>query len=199
LAPVSFEDGCGFIDLSGKLQFRLPYERCQPFQGDVAVAVHQRRWGLVNREGKTILEPQFNFQPNSSNGEFFDGMAIVQVEGAFGYISGQGAFVVAPIYRSAGDFSEGLAPVGDGRTFGYVAKTGEVAIPMAFQNAGVFSEGLAPVQQGKRWGFIDREGALRVTPAYDWALPFKNGLARVGTAKGWAYIDPEGRLVWQEK
>ncbi|MBK8879374.1 MAG: WG repeat-containing protein [Haliscomenobacter sp.] len=110
MAPVTASAGCGYIDTEGAFCLELPYDRCLPFQNKVAVVVTHRKWGLIHRSGKVLFEPQFDFVPGTSNGDFFEGMAIVKSGNQFGFISDAGDFPVAPRFFLRRFFGRSLAP-----------------------------------------------------------------------------------------
>jgi hypothetical protein len=76
--------------------------------------------GFINREGKLIINPQYD---NASN--FYDGLALVTTGGKSGYIDKEGKTVINPQFDIGGDFSEGLAAVSTGGKWGYIDKDGK--------------------------------------------------------------------------
>ncbi|GAA4318304.1 WG repeat-containing protein [Flaviaesturariibacter amylovorans] len=118
---------------------------------------------------------------------FYDGRALVQRGGKFGFLDAAGNEVIGAGYVAAGSFSEGLAPVLAGGRWGYIDTNGKETIAPQFAKAGLFSERLAPVQQQGNWGYIDREGTIQIPCAYSEAGSFRQGLATVG----------DGRYEWR--
>ena len=110
--------------------------------------------GYINKEGKFVINPKFNYAWS-----FSEGLARVRIgdeeTGKYGYINKEGQFVIKPQFYYAGYFSEGLAEVSiDGEKYGYINKEGQFVIKPQFDYAGSFSEGLAKVRVGEKWGYL---------------------------------------------
>jgi hypothetical protein len=93
------------------------------------------------------IKPQFD-----DAGRFFDGLALIQRNGLYGYIDQAGAIVITPQYKFAESFSEGLAVVRvwndkeSSDEYYYIDKRGEQAFPERFALASHFFKGLAHVK-----------------------------------------------------
>lgn len=133
-------------------------------------------------------------------------------DGKWGYINGDGAVVVEPVYRRAGDFVDGRARVTASEKTGYIDEAGAwvFALPDGCAATRPFSEGLAGFSVGDgysgKWGYFDRNGNIVVEPKYDEVGDFVQERARVnlgaqwefpGTWVGgaWGFIDKTGRVV----
>jgi len=156
------------------------------------------KWGYVDKDGKIIINPQFNAAEL-----FVGGLALVKSnENKFGYISTDGKYIINPQYADANSFSEGLAPVvPENGSPQYIDKKGEVKFTLKQAlHCGAFNNGLAAVQIGEKWGYIDKTGALKITPQFKYAQHFSNGMAAVVSTDEkdgmtWGFIDTEGKLV----
>jgi hypothetical protein len=125
-------------------------------------------------------------------------LAVVEIDGEWGYIDKTGEIVIDVQFDRAGNFSEGLAWVIIDEQLGYIDQAGNVVIEPQFDahpRPQSFSEGLAAVQVGK-WGYIDRTGEMVIEPQFDSAHDF-HGLAQVEIGDKWGYIDEAGEYVWQ--
>ncbi len=71
------------------------------------------KFGYINQDGKTVIEPQFDFA-----GPFRHGIAIVSLNSYFGYIDKKGKFLIPPIFANAGYFIDGIARASGGGEFG---------------------------------------------------------------------------------
>lgn len=161
--------------------------------------VQDGKWGFIDKTGRVVIEPQFAFAH-----EFSDGLAaigILRPQGLdSGYIDQTGKIVVSLSQGSygAGDFSEGLAPVGAGGTkLGYIDKTGQFIIKPRFDKAYSFSDGIARVQDDGKYGYIDRSGELVADLMFDDAGDFSDGVALVKIGSRTGYIDKRGRYIWK--
>jgi hypothetical protein len=100
------------------------FENSRPFEEGLA-AVLVGKWGFIDKQGKTVITPQFD---DIWLGSFKAGLASVQIgdyeTGKRGFIDKQGKFVINPQFDYAFAFSERLAVirVGDAKTgkWGYL-------------------------------------------------------------------------------
>ncbi|MEO0110388.1 MAG: WG repeat-containing protein [candidate division WOR-3 bacterium] len=116
------------------------------------------KWGYVDKEGKVVINPQFDYAY-----PFSEGLAGVNIGGRqFGHpggilIKGRDKLGInLPFF----DFPRGIYREG-GILFGkwgYINKEGKFVINPQFDYAYPFSEGLAVVQDGGLWGHINKEG-----------------------------------------
>ena len=159
------------------------------------------------------IKPQFDIAPRFSEGLTIVGMNETPyiLEKRYGYIDGQGNWVVSPRFTDGDDFSEGLAAVTEGGKVGYINLKGEVVIKPQFEDGMPcgeelvyermrdFSEGLAAVSVAGKWCYIDQTGRVVIRPRYDCAQRFSEELAAMGsrTKSGVriGYIDKAGKLV----
>lgn len=125
------------------------------------------KWGFIDKTGKIIIEPQFYWVE-----EFSEGLAAFETEDSkHGYIDETGKVIVEPKLDRAEPFSEGLAPVAIDFEWGFIDKTGKIIIPLQYAHAFNFSGGIAPVNlfppDGKPWtpgeeitAYIDKTGKI---------------------------------------
>jgi len=158
------------------------------------------KWGVVDRLGRVVLKPTFDFM-----GNFSEGKAPVSIGKKWGYIDFKGDMIIKPQFRVAGTFVGGIALVHDGKEFSYIRPDGTAAFEANFPVAGPFSNGRAIVansSEGLR-GYIDQSGKYAIEPKYTRARNFSDGLAAVEYTrfsgrkreKVAGYIDPHGKLV----
>ena len=125
---------------------------------------HGKKWGYMDRSGKTAIPPQFD-----DEGDFFSGRAKVRQGKEWGYVDETGRVVVPLQFDNAGDFREGLAPVQSGRKWGFVDPAGRFAIEPQFQAAAEFSDGLArfEIWETIKCGPSDYKGKEDITYSKD--------------------------------
>lgn len=201
---------------------RAPEDGRSPEDRLLFILGPDERKGLIDTQGRIVVEPRFDWALSSS-----EGRAMVASEDRHGYVDGTGRLVIEPQWAQVSSFHEGLAvvtsSVAASRTFwgylfdgvedpkrGYIDRDGNVAISPRFADALPFSEGVAWVQayDGRRWGVIDRTGAFRIEPRLRLELgrprPFTEGLCPVWDAEEWSfdesverfgYIDTDGAMV----
>jgi KWG repeat domain protein len=119
-------------------------------------------------------------------GSFSEGLAVVGIEGKWGFIDKSGNEVVPLKYGYADEFSEGFACVSltnkyKKDKYGFIDKSGNEVVPLKYDWAGSFSEGLAMVKLDGRWSFIDKLGNEILQLSNGDGENFSEGLAMVGS------------------
>ena len=162
----------------------------------------RRVWGLMNRQGRIVLEPKYH-----SLGGIRDGMIAFPSQRdpkKFGYMNYAGKVVIEPRFERANRFGEGLATV---RIAGrwYVIDNKGKRLPghgTGYRWLTHFQEGRCLAVGTKGFGFVDRDGLWRVRPSFASALPFfSDGLAgvmtraKIGKPATCGYVDKTGRMV----
>lgn len=189
LSRISGPNDDGYINLKGQWAFEGRFDQALNFSEGYAAVRKGKKWGFIDTTGKVILDYQFDeadsFQCGwakvriggnwvfvssqgtqlstafQSSGNFSDGLALVQLQGKFGYINKDGATVVEPKFRGAMNFSEGYAFVQEDRLYGVIDTTGKYVIPPRFESAGSpFQAGLSIVNVNGNQAYIDHTGMI---------------------------------------
>lgn len=172
------------------------------------------------KDGIIVIPAKYGYACN-----FSEGLAVVNLNGKWGYIDKNGKEVIPIKYDSGCAFSEGLARVylndeycyidkngkavtnyhnnsSEGKIrvgiegkWGYVDRIGTEVIPIMYDFAGDFSEGLAEVKLNGKYGFIDKTGKEIIPIKFDYTSGFKNGRAGVNLEGKWGYIDKQGNFT----
>jgi hypothetical protein len=79
------------------------------------------------KDQRTIIAPQFTYAS-----EFYEGSAVVQHKGKWGFILGNGAWLVEPEFDNAQPFYNGFALVYKGGKYGLIDLNGKQVVPIAF-------------------------------------------------------------------
>ena len=156
--------------------------------------------GLIDKTGKVIVIPQFDFIS-----DFYEGMAVVGLKTEqttkYGYVGTSGD-IIPPQFDSAYQFSEGMGFVWILGKWGCIDRRGKFVISPRFDDCDCefgFGEGLMAVSQLGKWGYIDKTGTFVIAPQFDHAHNFCQGWARVvkgdeETGKV-GLIDKKGEIV----
>ena len=158
-----------------------------------------KKWGYIDREGKTVIPPRFEAAE-----EFSEGLVLVQLNGKWGFVDAKGDLVIDARYSSAHEFSEGLARVQVGGLhgkWGFIDHSGGMVIEAQYDELSAvadaaygFHNGLAMIEVNDRKGFIDKTGKIVISPQFQYAYPFIEGLACVSAGSDkWGYIDESGK------
>ena len=126
---------------------------------DSGVTAYRRNnlWGIVDRNGKIILQPSY---PKIQS--FKQGYAAFIKDGSWGFLNTSGQEVIPAKYDKVGVFSEGLAGFRVNDQWGYLNTEGEEVIKAQFDEIQIFSEQRAAVRVGEEWGYIDAEGKASI-------------------------------------
>jgi hypothetical protein len=165
------------------------------------------KWGYINREGKTIIEPQY-----LAAMRFFEGVALVRDPKSklYGYIDKSGKYVIEPKYVGAGPFSEGLATIWTAPDkAGCIDMAGKIVIDPQFKQISQFSDGMAMVVYQRQVrpgivatdsGFINMKGEWVIGPIFDMASRFNDGVASVRSlGQLFRVIDRSGNTILPPK
>lgn len=130
LAPASQNKGCGYIDKKGEEVLRLPApggrQDCASSWGDFTDGLSRwlfgKKYGFIDRQGKTVIPPQFDLTYG-----FSEGLAAVQIDKKWGYIDATGRMVIAPrVFWNVKPFRNGLAQVQtEDEGVGYIDRSGK--------------------------------------------------------------------------
>lgn len=158
-------------------------------------------FGYIDRQGRTVIEPQF-----AEACIFRNGLALVntaeQAIPSYGFISEDGKMAIPSQYKDATVFTEGLAWVVSKNSAPSAINTkGEIKFTMKeCSSVKIFKEGLAAFSVGnyqdEKWGFVDKEGKIKITPQFSAAGNFNSGKCGVKNNKEkWGYINKDGKVV----
>lgn len=144
----------GFVDETGTYVVEPQFEVAEEFGPDgLAVVYRNGKAGLINQEGRVVLEPSANFIMAPS-----DGVRVVYFENSRRAVDARGA----TLFESAslvGKFGSGLAPAERAGKYGYVDKSGAMVIEPQFLYAEPFVDGKAVVKIAEQhFAVIDSTG-----------------------------------------
>lgn len=203
-AKVTKDGKTFYINRSGQRVFDSPPSlMLLSFANDLspALSLETRKWGFVNRQGKTIIP--FKFQ---NANPFHENLSAVSQNNLVGYIDKSGGWVIPPRFSPMightdplflPNFSEGLAVYRDKDKYGFINSDGIIVIPASFDRAESFSEGLALVKLNEKAGYLKKDGQYAIEPKFESGGKFSNGLASIRIDGKWGYIDVAGRVQIQ--
>ena len=138
----------------------------------------QTEWGLVDINGKIILEGEWSSEPSV----MIDGLIyIANDKDLYEFYSvGNEIKQIGEEYVAVTHFSDGWAAVVVGeKPITYINKKGEVKLTLdkKIAQAGPFFNGLARVKTNdNKWGFINKKGEFVIEAKYDGVSYFSDGL-----------------------
>ncbi len=204
-------DKYGYVNEKGEVKIDFLYENCSAFsQSGYAAVKLGGLWGVIDKNGDTVLEIQYaKVEISYTEDRFF----VTNAAGDFAMLNARGKELIPfGAYYDYTDFSEGLMAVSrinaSGATmYGFVNLRGKEVIPCTFLLGGgssastQFKNGYCGVYSAEKdaWTYINKKGELLGEYLYSSVLPFtEDKLAAVAKldAEGkelWGYIDPKGR------
>ncbi len=163
----------GYINTKGKIVIPCQFASADPFaeNGTAVVGIRENNskygllFGLIDRKGSYIINPQFSFLDN--DGDLYR-FRFADAD-KYGWCDSKGKVVINPQFDSAyGFYGNDLAPISlDSKMFGYADNTGKIVINPQFDTASPFADGMAIVFSNNKAGFIDKEGKYIVNPQFD--------------------------------
>jgi len=206
LHRVTVDEKIGFIDGTGKLVVRTPFddyvsdfsEGLAEFMNPHALPKYPlSKSGYIDTTGKIVIKEQFDQAYDFSNGR-----ALVVLDDLTSFIdkSGKQVIKLAPD-QAARSFHEGLAAIHSNFEFWYIDTDGEIVIPKKTGLPKDFSEGLAcvylPVDKKLKAGYIDKTGQVVISPQFEDGFDFSDGIALVKSGGRYGYIDKTGKFLIQ--
>ena len=152
-----------------------------------------KKYGLMNYKGKVIVEPQYDYLEN-----FSEGLAAVEKDGKWGFIDKKGREVIPLKFDSAGDFKNGVARVYLKGLAGNVNKQGKVHYIKnsdKYDDVYEISYGLYLVERNEKYGFMNKKGKEVIPLIYDSAVDVTESLIRVSKGGKYGLINKKGKVV----
>ena len=150
------------------------------------------KWGLVDKDGKVKINPQF-----SNVGFFEEGKCAVQnSEGKWGFIDKEGKLIINYQFEEIIEgFKNDKAVVSLNGKAGLIDDNGKYVINPQFSSMMNDGENYIIMQDGK-FGWCDKEGKIIINPQFEIAFPFSGDeLAAVKSGKSFGYINLEGKII----
>lgn len=225
ISVASYKGKSGFINEKGDWFISPDYEEVIGFAYGLAAVRKEEKWGYIDHRGVYIIEPEFDKAgPFMENGiasieiegtayyldirgnkvsesdalVYSDQLALIVVDGKYGYIGRDYQWVIPPVFDKAWPFRDGNARVKRNNRWYYIDRSGyEVFLPARSRT--FLMEDQPPElirKRGKeKWGFASTDGSWTVPPVFDYVKSFSEGLAPVRIDNSWGYIDESGELV----
>ncbi|EPR72631.1 hypothetical protein ADIWIN_2368 [Winogradskyella psychrotolerans RS-3] len=149
----------GFRDLDGNIVIKAIYESAEMFSENHSAVEIDGKWGLINENGKYVIEPQFDFL-----GGLHNGLVSFRQNELIGFLDVSGKVIIEPKFHWVDEFSEELCVVStdwktdEPRLYGYIDTTGTLVVDFKYQHALKFENGIGKVELNNLWGAVDKNG-----------------------------------------
>ena len=181
---ILFRNGYMGVRLTdGTLLFEPVYDIIRPFKGDVAWASRGGKWGVLARDGRTVLRMMIDAEPQFVRGQ----TTWVSMSGKWGIVRSDGQMLLGAMLSNRPDFGDGDVAWGFwAGHWGVISYDGNVVLEPILDTEPQFDKADSCwASWNGRWGVVDRNGAV-VIPAM---LPERP----VFDANGYAWIEIDGR------
>lgn len=171
LFNVTKADTSAYFDHYGKIviPFQNKYQSYGNFTEGLARVRLGDKWGYIDKKGNEVIEPQFHFAE-----EFSNGIAIVRnTEDKHGAIDKSGKLIIDYQFHILLAFENGYARFGDYKTYGLIDKSGRKVVPQEYIHIGPVENNKVKVQikEGEKY----KEGVLTIGGSVKW----NNNLDRI--------------------
>jgi len=128
---------------------------------------------------------------------FLGSYARVKVNGAYGYLSQNGKFLLAPLYEQASPMLNGNAAVWEKGEWHMINDGGFVVArtDVPVDSMSILVGGKIAVSQNGKYGYTNTSMLIPETRPYDYASNFKNGVAAVKKGDKWALINSAEEMI----
>ena len=190
--------GFALVNAQGEALTEFVYQTLE-YAGGGVIFRQGDRIGLMNTDGKVLLQPVYTAMVSSGAGGYlahktdpYDDSPdpVIWIDEA-GTEHDTGVRLTGGLY----EFSEGLSPAfsAENGLYGYLGSEGEWAIEPRYEWAGSFVGGCAPANRNGGAGLIDSEGGWIIEPVYEYLSYEKDGLAVCIRGNELSIIDPVSR------
>lgn len=149
-------DGAGwrYVDRRNRPVIDMVWQHAAPFREGRAEVETASGKGLIDKEGRLVLEPVYE----ELAWDEYCGIVAVMTEGRWSLLDREGILLTTETYDWLGECCEGLILVQKDGKCGFIDAEGREVIPLIYDDATSFSEGCAFVTAGGESFYIDSKG-----------------------------------------
>jgi hypothetical protein len=226
VAIAQVKGKAGFLDNSGDWFIDPVYDEVKGFAFGLAAVRSNGKWGYINTKNEMVISPRFDRAESFSNAMFTqvesnqltyfigrtgqllsspdtgmvvfnEDMAILNINGRYGYISMDNTWIIEPQYEMAWPFRQGYAKVKKNGKWIYINKQGEEVVHVESTRSYLdtdHDQELSKKPFNGKWGFVQKDDEWSIFPQFDYVKPFSEGLAPVKIENKWGYVDINGKI-----
>ena len=113
----------------------------------------------------------------------------------YGFVNGQGQWVISPQFDDAWNFNDGVAMVELKSKYGYIKMDGSYLFEPQFDSVNYFKDGIATVKIKNKYGCIKIDGSYLFEPQFDDINRFENGIAKIKLNDKYGFIKADGSFI----
>ncbi len=173
-------------------------------EGDtIGQRTSKKQYGFISKDGKVIIEPQYDYFSDFKNGIAFIGIGkFIQNDsyetfvGKTGIIDSTGKILFAPQFDDIELYDRKVGVYKKNSKYGFFRTNGTFLTDTLFEDAELFYHNLACVKIKSKYGFIDTTGQMAIPNRFDFANNFqKNEVAVVAVNDKYGIIDNKGNYI----
>lgn len=216
----------GIISKNGKEISPFLYDNLSPFQNGRAIALYNKRYGLINDNGIWIMTPYFDSLKMEGDLVHFKQGTEYGVADLFGKVKyrSQGPFeiyssvisrmqvdstwvlfdlmnqqLLEPSYERIISLDKDLLLLRrDNQYFLYrISDRADFILDKAINDVGTLINGFIPILKDDHWGFLNAEGRLAIANRYEEIQNFSEGFFPVKLIGKWGFVNELEELVIQ--
>lgn len=221
---VELNNNWGYIDATGEVVVEAKQIN-EYAMFNTAIKLTNEKYGLVDRHGVLITNPNFKKDILNSDGliraitgdklgyinsagklkietdydsiqEFSDGMAAVKKDNKWGFIDTRGNEVIVPKYEYSYMFDDGVATIYEDSDCYIIDKKGNEILEKDYYKLGFIMDNKIAMQlEDELVGYMDKTEKIVIEPKYDDAYDFYKGKAVVEIDGKFGYIDEHGKYI----
>lgn len=176
MALVKKDGQLRFINTKGKETIALEnYTQISGFSCGLAVVREGSLFYYIDKKGKKQFGRGFDWAM-----DFYDSLALVQIDGKTGYINTSGKLVIPNKLYTGGPFVNGYAVVKDNIKSNYwqlIDKKGKVILEKEVDRMTICGDKMLSFAKDRNEGVMDFKGNLLIPAKFDLLFGFVNGFA----------------------
>ncbi len=131
LIPAKKNGKWGYLNIRNETVINFIYDEAYLFSEGVAAVAVQKKIGFIDKKGKFVIEPQYDFSWNfGSNYCFNGGVSPFFNNGKWGFINKSGKVLIPASYEYVTGFINEKAIVAQNKKFGIINKSGNILLPI---------------------------------------------------------------------
>lgn len=161
-AVENHEKKWGFINKEGEVVINYQFDDAKDFENGKCVVQLSEKKGLINDDGKFIINPQFSEMKIDGD------LCLIIKGGKWGWTNSEGKIIIEPQFDHADPFkTNNITSVRLNDKYGYIDRNGKIIIDFQFDVALPFFNEIAPVINSNKFGFIGKDGLYVINPVLE--------------------------------
>jgi hypothetical protein len=154
-----------YIDKNLEYITNCVFDEARIFKNSKAIVRIDNGWGIIDKEGKYILQPSNNNEAIIQDDDMFK---FKEKNGNWGWLNSSGKVAIQPIFEEIMNFgNRNFAPVRQGSLWGYIDKNGKYVLDLQYKVAYPFINDRAFVKfEDGYFATIDKNGTKDLQTKY---------------------------------